>query len=149
MKNGDVQDLIDFVSDHSDHGSEDEREQGVRQRVKQAQGIFHSEQGGDGRQINLIKDNRKANRKDNRKADQKDNRKGDQKDNRKGGQKDNRKGGREEKEDKEGKKKVKQRLERRKVTKNVAGQTAGRRMIITKQNPDSKSVKRHTKKGSA
>ena len=96
IKNGDVQDLIDFVSDHSDQDSEDGREQGVRQRVKQTQGIFHSDQG---RQSNMIKGNRKGDRK--------------------------------ERDDNEGRKKIKHQFERRKVTKHVAGQTTGRRMRIT------------------
>ena len=95
MKNGDVQDLIDFVSDHSDQECEDGREQGERQRVKQTQGIFHSDQGGDGRGRNMIEGNRKGVRKDNRKGEQKDNRKDD----------------REEKEDMEGRKEIKHKFE--------------------------------------
>jgi hypothetical protein len=109
----------------------------VRQRVKQTQRILHSDQGGEGRGRNMIK----GNRKDNRKGDEKDNRNGDRKDNRKGDQKDNRK----EKDDIEGRKKIKHKFDRRKVTKKIADQTTGKRMRITKQKQtlEPKSVKMH------
>ena len=122
IKNGDVQ---DFVSDHSDQDSEDGKEKRVRQRVKQTQGIFHSDQGGDGKGWNRIKGNRKGDRKDNRNGDQKDNRKDD----------------REEKEDMEGRKEIKHKFERRKVTKDVAGQTAGRRQTLKPKSVKMQKVK--------